>query len=54
LFLFYINNIPLKIQGVKLVLFADDTNILVVDRNKDPLQQPISCVMNMSSKKNSL
>ena len=29
LFLLYINDIPLNTQGVKLFLFADDTNILV-------------------------
>jgi len=38
LFLLYINDILLNIQGVKLVLFADDTNILVVDKNGDALQ----------------
>ena len=38
LLLLYINDILLNIQGVKLVLFADDTNILVVDKNEDALQ----------------
>jgi len=39
LFLLYINDILLNIQGVKLVLFADDTNILVVDKSEDAFQQ---------------
>jgi hypothetical protein len=29
LFLLYINDLPLNIRGLKIVLFADDTNILV-------------------------
>ena len=33
LFLIYINDLPLNIQGVKLILYADDTSILIVDRN---------------------
>jgi len=45
LFLLYINGILLNIQGVKLVLFADDTNMLVVDKNEDALQQKILYVM---------
>lgn len=34
LFLVYINDLPLNIQQAKLVLYADDTNILVVDKNE--------------------
>jgi hypothetical protein len=30
LFLFYINDLPLRIQDVNVVLFADDTSILVI------------------------
>jgi hypothetical protein len=45
LFLLYINPIPLNIQGVKLVSFADDANILLVDKNEDALQQNILHVM---------
>jgi hypothetical protein len=41
----YINDIPLNIQGVKLVLFAGDTNVLVVEKNEDALQQKIVYVM---------
>jgi hypothetical protein len=29
----YINDFPLNIQGVKLVLFVDHTNMLVIDKN---------------------
>lgn len=39
LFLVYINDLPLNIHRVKLVLSADDTNILVADKNEDALQQ---------------
>jgi len=45
LFLLYINSIPLSIIGVKLVLFADDTNILIVDKNEHALQQNTLHVM---------
>ena len=45
LFLLYINAIPLSILGLKLVLFADDTNILIVDKNEHALQQKILHVM---------
>jgi hypothetical protein len=46
LFLLYIcTYIPLIIQGVKLVLFADDTNIILVDKNEDALQQKMLYVM---------
>ena len=33
LFLIHINYLLLNIQGAKLILYADDTNDLVVDRN---------------------
>jgi len=45
LFLLYINAIPLSILGLKLVLFADDTNILIVDKNEHALQQKILHIM---------
>jgi Reverse transcriptase (RNA-dependent DNA polymerase). len=41
LFLLYINAIPFNTQGVKLVLFADDTNLHLVDKTEDALQQKI-------------
>ena len=45
LVLLYINDILLNIQGVKLVLFANDTNILLVDKNEDALQQKMLYVI---------
>ena len=36
LFLIYINDLPLNIQGAKLIVYADDTNVLVIDRMKKP------------------
>jgi hypothetical protein len=33
----HLNDLPLNIQGVKLVLFSDDTN----DKNKDAFQQKV-------------
>ena len=36
LFLIYINDLPLNIQGVKLILYADDTNVLFVNKMKKP------------------
>jgi retron-type reverse transcriptase len=44
LFLIYINDLPLNIQGVKLILYADDTNVLVVDRNEEALQTKLCLV----------
>jgi retron-type reverse transcriptase len=38
LYLLYINDLPLNITGTKIVLFADDTNILVSDGNINYLQ----------------
>ena len=38
LFLIYINDFPLNIQGIKLILYADDTSILIVDRYQETLQ----------------
>ena len=35
-----INDLPLNIQGVKLFLFADDTNMLV-GKNEDAFQQKV-------------
>jgi hypothetical protein len=45
LFFIYINDLPLNIQGAKLILYADDTNVLVVDRNEEALQTKLSLVM---------
>jgi hypothetical protein len=45
LFLIYINDLPLNIRGVKLILYADDMNVLVIDRNEEALQTKLSLVM---------
>jgi hypothetical protein len=45
LFLIYINDLPLNIQGAKLILYADDTNVLVIDRSQEALQTKLSLVM---------
>ena len=45
LFSLYINDLPLNIMGSKIVLFADDTNILVSEANMDNLQYKLN-VMN--------
>ena len=45
LFLIYIDYLPLNIQGAKLILYADDTNVLVVDRNEEALQTKLFLVM---------
>jgi len=45
LFLIYINDLPLSIQGAKLILYADGTNVLVVERNEEALQTKLSLVM---------
>jgi hypothetical protein len=42
--LVYINDLPLNIHMAKLVLCADDTNILVVDENTETLQARLSLV----------
>ena len=50
LFLIYINDLPLSIQGAKLILYADDTNVLVVNRNEEALQTKLSLVMKQLEK----
>jgi hypothetical protein len=45
LLLIYINDLPLDIQGTKFILYADDTNVLVVDRNEEALQTKLSLVV---------
>jgi retron-type reverse transcriptase len=46
LFLVYINDLPRYCQGVNLVLYADDTNILV-DKEEEVLQHKVTAVMKM-------
>jgi hypothetical protein len=45
LFLIYINDLPYCFQGTKFVLYADDTNILIVDKEEKMLQRKITSVM---------
>jgi hypothetical protein len=45
LFLLYRNDLPLNIMGSKIVLFADDTNILVSGKNVTNLQYKINNVI---------
>jgi len=45
LFLLYINDLPLNIQDAKIVLFADDVNICIIDKNTDAIPERINRVM---------
>jgi hypothetical protein len=45
LFLLYINDLPLNMMGSKIVLFADDTKILVSGENLNNLQYKLNNVM---------
>jgi hypothetical protein len=40
-----VNDLPLIIQGEKLILYADDTNILFINRNEEALQTKLSLVV---------
>jgi retron-type reverse transcriptase len=41
----YINHLPLNIMGSKIVLFADDTNILISEANMNNIQYKLNNVM---------
>ena len=41
----YINDLPLIFQGVNFVLYADDTNLLAVDKGEEVLQHKIAFVI---------
>jgi len=45
LFLIYINDLPQHFQGIDYVLYADDTNILVQDKDEVALQNKITLVL---------
>jgi hypothetical protein len=45
-FSLHINDLSLNITGSKIVLFADDTNILVSEANMNNLQYKLKNVMN--------
>jgi hypothetical protein len=44
LFLLYINNLPINIHDAKLVMFADDINVLISDSDPRVLQIKIGKV----------
>ena len=41
LFLFYINDLPINIQGGRMILFADDTNVQIEAANANILNEKI-------------
>jgi hypothetical protein len=45
LFLLCINDPPLNVQGARLVLFANDTNLLVTGKYESDLQHKIKNIM---------
>jgi hypothetical protein len=42
LFLLYINDLSSNVQDTEMVLFADDINVLVIDKDKEVVQQKIN------------
>ena len=44
-FVIYINDLPQHFQRVNFVLYADDTNILVVDKDEEAFQHEVTLVM---------
>jgi hypothetical protein len=42
LFLLFINDLPLNVQGTEMVLYADDINVLVKDKDKQVVQQKLN------------
>jgi hypothetical protein len=42
LFLLYINGLLLNIQDAKMVLFADEANICIIDKNTDAIQERLN------------
>ena len=47
LFLVYTNDLPLNIQEAKLVLYADDLDVLVINKNEEALQAWFSSFMKL-------
>ena len=45
LFLIYINDLPLHFLEVNFVLYADDTNILIAEKEEEALQHKVTLVM---------
>ena len=44
-FLIYINDLPLNVKEAELVLFVDDTNFLIIERDENVLQHKVNEVM---------
>jgi hypothetical protein len=49
LFLLYINDLPINIQGARTTLFADDTNIQIEATNANILNEKIKEIMEQPS-----
>jgi hypothetical protein len=45
LFVLYISDLPLNVGNVKMVLFVDYINILVIDKDYEVLQSKLRTVM---------
>lgn len=45
LFLIYINDLPRQFQGMDFVLYADDTSILLVDKDEAKIQHKLTLLM---------
>jgi hypothetical protein len=45
LFLLYINDLSSNIHGTKIVMFADDINVLITDSDEGALQSKIDSVI---------
>jgi hypothetical protein len=45
LFLIYINDLPLKVQDGQLVLYVDNINLLIIERDENVLQHKVNEVM---------
>jgi len=45
LFLLYINDLPLNVAGMNIVLFVDDTNLLITGKNINTMQSCLNSVM---------
>ena len=45
LFLIYINDLPRQFQGMDFVLYADDTSILIVDKDETTIQHKVTLLM---------
>jgi len=47
LFLIYINYLPLNVKEAELVLFVDDTNLLIIHRDENVLHHKVNEVMKL-------